>query len=67
MPYHWGTGSENRDLSDEVPPMLVAEGLAAVYRRYAEDRHLYELEARARDQQLGFWSTNYRPRGAGGS
>ncbi|MDJ0928174.1 MAG: thermonuclease family protein [Gammaproteobacteria bacterium] len=51
----------------DVNALLVAEGLAAVYRRYAEDQHLYELEARARRQQLGFWSSDYRPRGAGGS
>lgn len=51
----------------DVNALLVAEGLAAVYRRYAEDRKLYELEARARDQQLGFWSSDYRPRGAGGN
>ncbi len=43
---------------------LVRLGLAAVYRRYAKDPQLFELEAEARTAGRGFWPTKYRPRGA---
>ncbi|HHQ14561.1 MAG TPA: hypothetical protein ENK16_05995, partial [Chromatiales bacterium] len=36
---------------------LVRLGLAAVYRRYAKDPQLYELEAEARKAGRGFWPT----------
>ncbi len=49
----------------DVNAVLVREGLAAVYRRYARDPALYELEAAARREQRGFWQTAYRPRGFG--
>ncbi len=35
---------------------LVKNGHAWVYRKYAKDQNLYELEAEARENQLGFWA-----------
>ncbi|RMF95319.1 MAG: nuclease [Gammaproteobacteria bacterium] len=49
----------------DVNAQLVREGLAAVYRRYARDPALYELEEAARREQRGFWRSKYRPRGFG--
>lgn len=49
----------------DVNAVLVREGLAAVYRRYARDPALYELEAQARRAGRGFWRSEYRPRGFG--
>jgi len=49
----------------DVNAALVEQGLAVVYRRWAEDPRLYELEAQARAAKLGVWSGKAIPRGAG--
>ena len=40
----------------DINAELVRNGHAWVYRRYAKDKTLYELETEARDNQLGLWS-----------
>ena len=49
----------------DVNAALVEQGLAVVYRRWAEDPLLYELEDQARDAKRGLWSGSAIPRGAG--
>jgi endonuclease YncB( thermonuclease family) len=49
----------------DVNAALVEQGLAVVYRRWAEDPRLYELEEEARAAKLGVWSGGAIPRGAG--
>ena len=49
----------------DVNAALVEQGLAVVYRRWAEDPRLYELEEQARAEKRGLWSGNAIPRGAG--
>ena len=39
-----------------VNAQMVREGMAWVYRRYAKDRALYELEIRAKESRLGLWA-----------
>ena len=34
---------------------LVRQGMAWVYRKYNKDKALYELEAKAREKELGLW------------
>lgn len=47
----------------DVCALLVGEGLAVVYRRYAEDPQLFALETQARSQKLGLWAGDDIPRG----
>jgi endonuclease YncB( thermonuclease family) len=49
----------------DVNAALVEQGLAVVYRRWAEDPLLYELEEQARSARKGVWSQGRIPRGAG--
>jgi len=49
----------------DVNAVLVEQGLAVVYRRWAEDPRLYELEEEARAAKRGLWSGSSIPRGAG--
>lgn len=48
----------------DVNAELVRLGLAAVYRRYAEDPSLLEIEQAARAARRGFWQGSFVPRGA---
>ena len=43
---------EDLDINAE----LVRYGHAWVYRRYAKDKTLFDLEAEARENQLGLWT-----------
>lgn len=40
----------------DVNAELVRSGFAWVYRKYAKDRSLYELEAQAREDKKGLWA-----------
>ena len=48
----------------DTSELLVSEGLAAVYVRFARDENLFALEEQARREKRGFWGSSYRPRGA---
>lgn len=39
-----------------VNAQMVRQGMAWVYRRYAKDQALYELEIRAKESRLGLWA-----------
>ena len=39
----------------DVNAQMVREGMAWVYRQYAKDKVLYELESQARGRRLGLW------------
>ncbi len=49
----------------DVNAALVAKGLAVVYRRWAKDLRLFQLEEDARQAKRGLWSGGRLPRGAG--
>jgi len=40
----------------DVCEELVKQGMAWVYRNYAKDESLYEIEQEAQDEQRGLWS-----------
>ncbi len=40
----------------DVNAQMVREGMAWVYRKYAKDHVLFELEGLARSQKLGLWA-----------
>ena len=42
----------------DVNAELVRQGMAWVYRRYTNDERLYALEAKAKKEKRGLWSTN---------
>lgn len=39
----------------DVNAQMVSQGMAWVYRQYAKDKVLYELESQARGRRLGLW------------
>ena len=40
----------------DVNAEMIKQGHAWVFRRYAKDKSLYELEQAARENQLGLWA-----------